>query len=133
MDTPDVNMLTVDKELQQWLVDTRREFHMHPETAYEEKRTTERIAAILIELGLDVRCFDDMTGVVGMLRSGQEGRTLALRADIDALNLQELNDIPYKSQTDGKMHACGHGAHAAIMLGVAKYLIVNWGRAGPTY
>jgi len=123
MDTREINMIAVNKELQEWLKETRREFHMHPETAYEEKRTTERIAAILEELGLEVKCFDDMTGVTGLLRSGQGGPTLALRADIDALNLQELNDVPYKSQTDGKMHACGHDAHAAIMLGVAKYLV----------
>ena len=123
METRDVTLNTVSKELQQWLKKTRRDFHMHPETAYEEKRTTERIAVILQELGLDVRHFDDMTGVVGLLRSGQEGRTIALRADIDALNLQELNDVPYKSKTDGKMHACGHDAHAAIMLGVAKHLV----------
>lgn len=115
--------ITVSAALQQWLTEVRRDFHMHPETAYEEKRTTARIAAILEELGLAVRRFDDMTGVVGLLRSGHEGATVALRADIDALNLQELNDVPYRSQTDGKMHACGHDAHAAIMLGVAKYLV----------
>ena len=123
MDAEDKRDFAVCRELQQWLTETRRDFHMHPETAYEEKRTTERIAAILQELGLDVRRFSDMTGVTGLLRSGQEGRTIALRADIDALNLQELNDVPYKSQTDGKMHACGHDAHAAIMLGVAKHLV----------
>jgi len=70
MDTREINMIAVNKELQEWLKETRREFHMHPETAYEEKRTTERIAAILEELGLEVKCFDDMTGVTGLLRSG---------------------------------------------------------------
>ena len=123
MDAENVKEIVVSKELENWLKETRRDFHMNPETAYEEVRTTERIAAILEELGLEVRRFDDITGVVGLLRSGQEGRTVALRADIDALNLKELNDVPYKSQTDGKMHACGHDAHTAIMLGVAKYLV----------
>ena len=118
-----VNEVAVSKELRQWLQETRRDFHMHPETAYEEQRTTQRIAETLAGLGLEVRRFDDMTGVVGLLRSGQGGRTVALRADIDALNLQELNDVAYKSRTDGKMHACGHDAHAAIMLGVAKHLV----------
>lgn len=116
-------MNTISRELQEWLVETRRDFHMHPETAYEEERTTERIAAVLTGLGLDVQRFDDVTGVVGLLGSGKKGRTVALRADIDALNLQELNEVPYKSRTDGKMHACGHDAHATIMLGVAKHLV----------
>ncbi|MEN8244520.1 MAG: M20/M25/M40 family metallo-hydrolase [Thermodesulfobacteriota bacterium] len=93
---------------------------MHPETAYEEVRTTERIASVLTGLGLDVQRFDDVTGVVGLLGSGKKGRTVALRADIDALNLQELNKVPYKSRTDGKMHACGHDAHATIMLGCGR-------------
>jgi len=96
---------------------------MHPETAYEEVRTTDCIAAILTELGLEVHRFEDMTGVVGLLRGGQNGPTVALRADIDALKLQELNDVPYKSRYDGRMHACGHDAHTTIMLGVAKHLV----------
>ena len=116
-------MQKISEAFQQWLVDIRRDFHMHPETAYEEVRTTERIAAILTGLGLEVSRFDDMTGVTGLLRSGSKGRTLALRADIDALNLVELNDVPYKSRTEGKMHACGHDAHATVMLGVAKHLV----------
>lgn len=96
---------------------------MHPESAYEEVRTTDRIAHILTELGLEVRRFEDMTGVVGILKTGQDERTLALRADIDALNLQELNDVSYRSRNAGKMHACGHDAHITIMLGVAKHLV----------
>ncbi len=116
-------MSPISQQLQEWLVQIRRDFHMHPETAYEEVRTTDRIAEILTELGLEVRRFDDMTGVVGLLRGGQSGPTVGLRADIDALNLQELNDVKYKSQTDGKMHACGHDAHATIMLGVAKHMV----------
>ena len=71
-------MNTISRELQDWLVEIRRDFHMHPETAYEEVRTTDRIASILTGLGLDVQRFDDMTGVVGLLRSGNKGRTVAL-------------------------------------------------------
>ena len=115
-------MNDISQQFQEWLVQTRRDFHMHPETAYEEVRTTDRIAAILTELGLEVRRFEDMTGVVGLLQSGQDGSTVGLRADIDALRIQELNDVSYKSKNDGKMHACGHDAHATIMLGVAKHL-----------
>ena len=116
-------MNDISQQFQEWLVQTRRDFHMHPETAYEEVRTTDRIAAILTELGLEVRRFEDMTGVVGLLQSGQDGSTVGLRADIDALKLQELTDVSYKSKSDGKMHACGHDAHATIMLGVAKHLV----------
>jgi amidohydrolase len=116
-------MNDISQQLQGWLVQIRRDFHMHPETAYEEVWTTDRIADILTELGLEVWRFEDMTGAVGLLRSGLEGRTVALRADIDALKLQELNDVSYKSRNDGKMHACGHDAHATIMLGVAKHLV----------
>lgn len=116
-------MNQIDDTMQDWLVQLRRDFHMHPETAYEEIRTTNRIAEILSELGLDVHRFDDITGVVGLLRGKQDGPTIGLRADIDALNLQELNVVSYKSKTDGKMHACGHDAHTSIMLGVAKHLV----------
>ena len=113
----------INQKFQEWLIQIRRDFHMHPETAYEEVRTTDRIVAILTELGLEVHRFEDMTGVVGLLRGGQKGPTVALRADIDALSLQELNDVPYKSQYDGKMHACGQDAHATNMLGEANHLI----------
>ncbi|HHE74343.1 MAG TPA: amidohydrolase, partial [Desulfobacteraceae bacterium] len=116
-------MNDISQQFQGWLVQIRRDFHMHPETAYEEVRTTDRIAAILTELGLEVRRFEDMTGVVGLLRSGKDGPTVGLRADIDALKLRELTDVSYKSRNDGKMHACGHDAHVTIMLGVAKHLV----------
>jgi amidohydrolase len=116
-------VINISQQFQEWLVQTRRDFHMHPETAYEEMRTTDRIAIELTEMGLEVRRFEDMTGVVGLLRGGKDGRTVALRADIDALKLQELTDVPYKSRYDGRMHACGHDAHATIMLGVAKHLM----------
>lgn len=116
-------MSGITPQFQEWLIQVRRDFHMHPETAYEEVRTTDRIAAILSELGLEISRFEDMTGVVGLLRGGHGGRTVALRADIDALKLKELNDVPYRSLNEGKMHGCGHDAHATIMLGVAKHLI----------
>ena len=116
-------MNAISNHFQEWLVQIRRDFHMHPETAFKEVRTTDHIAAILTELGLEVRRFEDMTGVVGLLRSGGDGPTVGLRADIDALKLQELNEVSYKSRNDGKMHACGHDAHTTIMLGVAKHLV----------
>ena len=111
--------------MQQWLSETRRDFHMHPEISHEETRTTNRIAEILKEHDCEVQLFDDMTGAVGIIRGAGDGPTIGLRGDIDALPIQELNDIPYKSQNPGAMHACGHDAHATIMLGVAKNIMTS--------
>ena len=113
-------MMITDKQLKEWLIEVRRDFHMHPEILFQEVRTTEKIMAKLSELGVEHHGFEDMTGVVGHIRGREPGKTIALRADIDALPIQELSDIPYKSRTAGCMHACGHDAHTAIMLGVAK-------------
>ena len=116
-------MMAIDKQFKKWLIDVRRDFHMHPETLFQEVRTTEKIMARLSELGIKHYGFEDMTGVVGYIRGREQGKTIALRADIDALPIQELNEIPYKSRTPGCMHACGHDAHTAIMLGVAKKIV----------
>jgi len=110
-------------KLRQWLSDTRRDFHMHPEISHQETRTTAKIVEILKALGCEVCEFEDMTGAVGLIRGAQDGPTIGLRADIDALPIQELNDVPYKSRNPGAMHACGHDAHTAIMLGVAKNIM----------
>ena len=118
-------MKTDKSNMQQWLSDIRRDFHMHPEISHQEKRTTQRIADILKEYDCEVQLFDDMTGAVGIIRGAQDGPTIGLRADIDALPIQELNDIPYKSQNPGAMHACGHDAHATIMLGVARNIMTS--------
>jgi len=118
-------MKTDKSNLSQWLSETRRDFHMHPEISHQEKRTTQRIAEILKEHDCEAQLFDDMTGAVGIIRGAQDGPTIGLRADIDALPIQELNDIPYKSQNPGAMHACGHDAHATIMLGVARHIMTS--------
>jgi len=112
-------------QFHKWLSETRRDLHMHPEISHQEKRTTQRIAEILKEYNCEVQLFDDMTGAVGMIRGAQDGPTIGLRADIDALPIQELNAIPYKSQNPGAMHACGHDAHATIMLGVARHIMTS--------
>ncbi len=110
--------------MQSWLSEIRRDFHRHPETAFEEFRTTQRIRAILQELNVQILDLPGLeTGVVGLIQGAAPGPVLGLRADIDALPLQELSDVPYKSTVDGKMHACGHDAHATIMLGVAKKIV----------
>jgi len=103
-------------------VTQRRDFHQHPEIAFEEVRTGGIIAEKLEALGLDVRRGVGKTGVVATLETGREGRTVLARADIDALPIQDEKEAPYRSQVDGKMHACGHDAHAAVLLSVAKIL-----------
>lgn len=99
----------------------RRDLHAHPETAFEETRTSDIVAAKLQEFGITVHRGLAKTGVVGTLNCG-EGPSIGLRADLDALDVQELNDFDHKSTNDGKMHACGHDGHITMLLGAAKYL-----------
>jgi amidohydrolase len=106
-----------------WLSDLRRDFHMHPEPSFEEHRTTARIKGILTELGVEIRETPGLaTGAVGVVRGREGGKVLALRADIDALRMDERNEVAYRSQHPGIMHACGHDGHTAILLGVARWL-----------
>lgn len=112
----------VAREIKDRLINIRRDFHMHPELAMEELRTAGIVAEILSELGLEVQTGVGNTGVVGVLRGAQPGKTIALRADMDALPIEQQNDVPYKSKYPGKMHACGHDGHTAIALGAAMIL-----------
>ncbi|WP_349432326.1 M20 aminoacylase family protein [Methylomarinum sp. Ch1-1] len=105
-------------EMRQW----RRYFHSFPETAYEEVQTAAFIGKKLQSFGLDVVQGLGMTGVVATLTAGASGKKIALRADMDALFIEERNDLSYKSCHPGKMHACGHDGHSAMLLGAAKYL-----------
>jgi amidohydrolase len=107
------------------LVAVRRDLHQHPETAFEELRTSGIVAERLKALGLDVRTGVAKTGVLATVRGARPGRTVLLRADMDALPIQEENDTPYRSQVAGKMHACGHDCHTSILLGVAKQLVAD--------
>lgn len=101
----------------------RRDFHEHPELAFEEVRTAGIVAQALGELGYEVQQGVGKTGVVGLMEGGQPGdQVLLIRFDMDALPVNEEVDLPFKSQTPGKMHACGHDAHTAIGLGVAELL-----------
>ncbi|WP_069804441.1 M20 metallopeptidase family protein [Thermogemmatispora onikobensis] len=106
------------------MVALRRDLHQHPELAFEEVRTSEIVAGRLRALGLEVQTGIARTGVVGLLRgtAGEGGRTLAIRADMDALPIHELNEVDYRSTVDGKMHACGHDGHVSIALAVAALL-----------
>lgn len=109
------------EDLAQEVIDLRRDFHMHPELGFEEFRTSEIIVNYLKNCGIQVQKMAK-TGVIGLLRGGKPGRTVLLRADMDALPVQEENDVPYKSIYEGKMHACAHDAHVAMLLGAAKIL-----------
>jgi amidohydrolase len=113
-------MLDSAHKLKDQLVTWRRDFHMHPELGFQEERTAAKVASILEDLGCRVRTGVGRTGVVAELGEGQP--VIGIRADMDALPIQEANDVPYASQVPGVMHACGHDAHTAIALGVATLL-----------
>ncbi len=104
------------------LVALRRDFHRHPELSWEERRTAEVIAERLSRAGLDVRTDIAKTGVVGILHGDRPGRTIAWRADIDALPLTERLEAPFASGTPGVMHACGHDGHTAIAIHLAEIM-----------
>lgn len=104
------------------MVSIRRHLHQYPELSFEEVETPKYIAEYHRALGHEVREGVGRRGVVATLRGGKPGKTVALRADFDALAIQELNDVPYKSKVDGKMHACGHDGHTATLLVLAKAL-----------
>lgn len=113
-------MLERAHRIQEQLVGWRRDFHRHPELGFQEVRTSALVAETLRALGYRVRTQVGRTGVIG--ERGDGGPIVAIRADMDALPLQEANQVPYASQTPGVMHACGHDAHTAIALGVATLL-----------
>ncbi len=107
------------------VVADRRHFHEHPELAFEEFETAAYVAERLAQLGVeDIRTGVGGTGVTGLIRGGKgEGKVVMLRADMDALPIEEENAVDYKSTVAGKMHACGHDAHTAMLLGVARILM----------
>ncbi len=114
--------LEESREINGELVEIRRQLHQYPELGYEEEKTGELIEKVLKEMGLEVTRGLAKTGVVALLKGKKPGKTIGIRADMDALALQEENDQPYRSKTSGKMHACGHDAHMTYVLGAAKIL-----------
>ena len=104
------------------LIDRRRDFHRHPELAFQEHRTAGIVADELNNLGLEVQTGVGKTGVIGILEGANDGPTILYRADMDALPIHEENETEYVSRAAGKMHACGHDGHTAIALGIAKLL-----------
>ncbi len=111
-------------EFQEEMTAWRRDIHAHPETAFEENRTSDFVAEKLAEWGIEVHRGMATTGVVGVLdgQKGGNGRSIGLRADLDALHIHELNEFDHRSRNEGKMHACGHDGHTTMLLGAAKYL-----------
>ena len=102
-------------EIQGEIAAIRRDIHAHPELAYEETRTSDIVAAKLTEWGLEVTRGLGKTGVVGTLRKGNSLKSIGLRADMDALPMDENNDFLHRSQNAGRMHACGHDGHTAML------------------
>ena len=111
-----------NKELTARMREWRHYLHAHPETALEEKMTSEYITDILRNMGLEVHTGIGVTGVVAVLKAGDGKEVIGLRADFDAINLEEKGEPPYKSQNPGKMHGCGHDGHTATLLGAAELL-----------
>ncbi len=105
------------------LIARRRDFHQHPELAFEEFRTASIVARALTDLGLEVQTGVGRTGVVAVLEGAHDGPTVLVRADMDALPIHEENQTDYVSQAAGKMHACGHDGHTSIALGVAEWFV----------
>jgi amidohydrolase len=116
----DKNMLKQAHALSEEIIEWRRDFHMHPEIGFDVQRTAGIVAKELEKLGYRVRTGVGKTGVVADI--GEGGKMVAIRADMDALPLQELNEVEFKSKIDGRMHACGHDSHTAMALGAAQIL-----------
>ena len=120
-DSPE-EILAAARKILPWMTEIRRDLHQHPELGLEEHRTAERVQALLDELGIEHVDGLAQTGVLGLIPGSNDGAVVALRADLDALPLQDAKDVSYKSQGPGKMHACGHDVHTSILLGAARLL-----------
>jgi amidohydrolase len=118
----DIDFHSEAEGLRSQLIAWRRDLHQHPELGFAVHRTAGIVARTLGELGYEIRTGVGRTGVVALLHGGQPGPTVMLRADMDALPIQEISDAPYVSQTPGVMHACGHDGHVAVGLGAATLL-----------
>ena len=124
-------MLTqsLDTQMREW----RHDFHQHPELNFDLKYTSPKVAELLTSLGLETHEGIGHSGVVGILKNGTGKKSIGIRADMDALPVQETNDLTYKSKNEGKMHACGHDGHMSMALGAAKFLSENKNFDGTVY
>ncbi|MBU3713243.1 MAG: amidohydrolase, partial [Limnohabitans sp.] len=115
------------------IVAIRKDIHAHPELCFQEQRTADVVAAKLTEWGIPVHRGMGTTGVVGIIKNGTSERAMGLRADMDALPLQEFNTFAHASQHAGKMHACGHDGHTAMLLAAAQHLAKHRNFDGTVY
>ncbi len=111
-------MTKLDKDMRSW----RHDIHKHPELGFDEKRTADKVASILKDLGVETHENIGTTGVVGVIGKGSSNRAIGLRADMDALPIQEMGEVDYKSVHDGVFHGCGHDGHTSMLLGAAAKL-----------
>ncbi len=110
------------QEIVQQAIEWRHTIHRNPELANEEYETAALVEKVLTEAGIEVTRYENSTAVLGVLTGGKPGKTIALRADMDALPITEQADVPYRSQNEGVMHACGHDIHTAVLMGAATVL-----------
>ena len=117
-----IDFLKEARKIEPEIIEIRRQIHRRPELAYKEKATSKLVAGKLRSFGLEVRTGIGGTGVLGILRGPRKGRVVGLRADMDALPIEEMADVDFRSKENGVMHACGHDTHVAMLLGTAKLL-----------
>ena len=121
------------QNLHNQLVDWRQDLHMNPQISFEEVYASNKVATLLKEFGLEVHQGIAKTGVVGVLQKGSSTKSIAIRADLDALPINEINTFSYKSKIENRMHACGHDGHTTMLLGAAKYLAESGNFDGTAY
>ena len=110
------------QSLHNQLVDWRHDLHMNPQISFEEEYASHKVANLLKEFGIEVHQKIAKTGLVGVLKKGKSNKSIGIRADMDALPINEINTFSYKSKIENRMHACGHDGHTTMLLGAAKYL-----------
>lgn len=116
-----LNICEIDPIIEKWLIDVRRDLHKTPELGLKEFKTKQKILNYLDQIGINYKTYSNHTGIMAYIDSNKD-KTVAIRADIDALPIIEELNIPYKSEISGNMHACGHDAHTAILLATCKIL-----------
>ena len=121
------------KSLHNQLVDWRHDLHMNPQISFEEVYASNKVANLLNEFGIEVHQGIAKTGVVGVLKKGTSNKSIGIRADMDALPINEINTFSYKSKIENRMHACGHDGHTTMLLGAAKYLAEHGNFDGTIY
>ncbi len=121
------------KALHNQLTEWRQDLHMNPQIGFEEEYASKKVVSLLKDFGLEVYEGIARTGVVGVLKKGSSNKSIGIRADMDALPIQETNTFNYKSKIENRMHACGHDGHTTMLLGAAKYLAEHGNFDGTAY